>query len=61
MMNKYLKSLILATTIVIFITLINILQGETFSLSHTIFYLVLAFIVSFILDLIFDKKGKTKS
>ena len=61
MMNKYLKSLILAATIAIFITLINILQGETFSLSHTIFYLVLAFIVSFVLDLIFDKKSKTKS
>ena len=58
MMYKFQKAIILAVTISICITFINILQGESFSLPHTIIYVILAFIVSIVLDLIFDKKNK---
>ena len=58
MMNKILKDVILAVTISVCITLINVLQGESFSLPHIIIYTILAFIVSIILDLIFDMKKK---
>lgn len=57
MLNKFQKSLILAVTISICITLISVWQGASFSLPHIIIYAVLAFIVSMVLDLIFDKKS----
>ena len=57
MLNKFQKSLILAVTIAICITLISTWQGAGFSLPHTIIYAVLAFIVSMVLDLAFDKKS----
>lgn len=58
MINKFLKDIILAITISVCITLINVFQGESFSLPHMIIYAILAFLVSVILDLIFDKKNK---
>ena len=57
-MNKFLKNITLEITISVCITLINVFQGESFSLPHMIIYAILAFIVSVILDLIFDKKSK---
>ena len=57
-MNKFLKDTILAITISVCITLMNVFQGESFSLPHMLIYAILAFVVSLILDLIFDKKNK---